>query len=212
MQSLKAQSNIIGAILIVVIAIALVGVAFTFGLPYIQKNQDRALEERVDAVFDETNANSLPAKIKSVANNGGKDIVEINVEGVTILDPAENSISFSFRSSVTSYAAGSGWVTLSGESCPPPVGNIGVHEPIVVCVRADQITADSYNITYKLYARELEDAEQRNGFKINLLQHPASSLVSSGSSTTVRVEFDARRPETVGSKNLINTDVKILLV
>lgn len=212
MRSLKAQSNIIGAILIVVIVIGLIAVAFTFGLPFIQKNQDRAIEDRVEAAFNDASASSLPSKLKSVANNGGRDVLQLDVTGVTTLDPVNNSISFKFRSSVTSYAAGAGWVSLSGASCPPGEGVLGTDEPTVVCVRADEAAGGGYDVTFTMWVRELEDAEERNGFKINLLQHPASSLVSSGESTIIRIEFEERRPEVVGSKNLINTDVKILLV
>lgn len=219
MRPLKAQSDIVGAIMIVLIAIALVGTALAFGLPLIQKNQDRALEERVNAVFNPENSNSLPAKIESVANSGGKDQIDLDVEGATRLykwdspGPVKNAIEFSFKSRVSRYAIDAGWIPLSPEKCPDPeVGTIGTDEPSVVCVRADSSGSGFYNITYRLYLRELEDTLQRNGFKINLVEHSSTSVLASGGTVSIRVEFDSREPTFVGNKNLITTSVKILLV
>lgn len=220
MQSLKAQSDIIAVILIVLLAIGLLGVAYTFGIPLIQKNQDKAIEERAKAFFNPGNINSLPAKIEAVANSGGKDSATLDINGVTRLFPGSyvgvqnNSIDFSFQSSVSSHAEGIGWISLTSGSCnpSPKAGIIGQDEPSVVCVRADRTAGGLFNITYRLYMRELEDAEKKNGFSINLLQHPASSTVSSGVEANVRIEFDGRRQVTRGTKNLIITDVKILLV
>lgn len=207
----KGQSDIIAAIIVVVIAIGLLSVAFTFGFPYIQKNQDKALDERVQAFFDIANSNSLPAKMKSVANNGGKDVIKLDVAGVMKLEPATNSMSFSFQSRVASKAVGK-VVSLTGDACPPANGIIGVNDPVVVCVETYLTDGGFYNVTYRMYARELEDAQQKNGFKINMLQHESGTQMVSGSSPTVRIEFFERTPTVAGSKNLVNTDIKILLV
>lgn len=224
MRILKAQSDIIAVVLIVLLAIGLLGVAYTFGLPLIQKNQDRALEDRTEAFFNLDNSNSLPAKIKSVANSGSKDAASLDVTGVTRLYPGSyvgaenNSIDFSFQSTVTSYAEAKpsspngGWISLTGAACPPAKGIIGQDDPAVVCVRADRVSGGAFNITFRLYMRELEDAEKRSGFKINLVQHPAGSAVSSGSKANLRIEFDSRSQQTIGGKTLITTNVKILLV
>ncbi len=218
MQFLKAQSDIIAVVLIVLIAIGLLAVAYTFGFPLIQKNQDRALEERAKAFFNPGNVNSLPAKIEAAANSGGKDTATLAISGVTRLYPGSfvgaqnNSIDFSFQSTVSSYANDVGWISLTGAACPPASGIIGQDDPSVVCVRADSVPGGFFNITYKLYMRGLEDAEKKNGFAINLLQHPASQLLSSGTEPSVRIEFDGRREVVQGAKTLIITDVKILLV
>ena len=209
--ALKGQSEIIAVVLIMLIAIGLLSVAFTFGLPLVQKNQDRSLDQRVQSFFDPGNVNSLPSKIKSVANNGGKESISLDVEGLIELDEAENSIAFSFQSSVASHAVEQ-TVALSGDTCPPAEGIIGLQEPSVLCVSTYLTSGGFYNVTYKLYLRELEDAEKKNGFKINMLKHPAGLNSVGGSGSSVRIEFEQRRPEILGQKNLINTDVKILLV
>jgi hypothetical protein len=218
MPALKGQSDIVGAVIIVLIAIALVGIGFGFGLPLIEKNQDRGVENRVNSFFDPANTDSLSAKIKAVANSGGREEVRIDVEGVTRLYPSsfsgpeKNSIEFTFQSRVSRFAVNEGWISVSGTSCPPAMGAIGTDEPVAVCVKADNTGGGVYNITYRLQMRELEDALKRNGLRINLVQHPASSVLSSGSATSVRIEVDSRRQENVGGKNLITADVKILLV
>lgn len=218
MPELKGQSDIVGAVIVVLIAVALVGIGFGFGLPLIEKNQDRGVENRIDSLFSPANTDSLATKIKDAANSGTRQEARFDVEGVTRLYPSSypgpenNSIEFTFQSRVSRYAVGQGWISASGAGCPPAIGAIGTNEPVAVCVRADYAGGDVYNVTYRLHTRELEDALKRNGLKINLVQHPSSSVLSSGSATTVRVELDSRRQENVGGKNLITADVKVLLV
>ena len=217
MQFLKGQSDILAVVIVVVLAIGLLGTAYSFGLPLIQKNQDKAIGERAKAFFSTTNINSLPGKITAVANGGGKDTAVLDVNGGTriypydYVGPENNSIEFSFQSTVTSYAENQGWLSLSGSSCPPTSGVIGQDEPSVVCVRADRTTGGNYNITYRLYMRELEDAEKRNGYKIALEKHSAGSERSAGSKSSVAIDFDKREQTLVGAKTLITTYVKILL-
>ena len=221
MQFLKAQSDIIGVILIVLIAIALIGVAFTFLGPLLTKNNDRALGDRVEAFFSTTNPNSLPAKIEAIANGGGRDTAVLDLtpgSGIAFIYPAtyaggqNNSIDFSFQSTDTKYAADGSWVSASGGSCPPTAGALGQEGPSVVCVRTDKTSGGRYNITYRLQMRELEDAEKANGFRIDLVQHPASPASLGGTTSEIRIEFGGRTQTTVGGKNLIITSVKILLV
>lgn len=218
MPFLKAQSDIIAVVLIVLIAIGLLGVAYTFGLPLIQKNQDRALEDRAKAFFSTENINSLPSKLQNVANSGGKDTANLDVTGITKLFPGSHvgiendSIDFTFQSRVSSYAVDKGWISLSSTSCPPMNGVIGQDQAASVCVRADSTTAGYYNITYRVQMRTLEDAQRKNGFGINLIQNPASSLISSHSTVSIRLEFDSKTQQAIGSENLIITNVKVLLV
>jgi hypothetical protein len=78
---LKGQSDIISAIIIIVIAIGLVGTAFTWGLPLIQKQQDTAMVERVANYFSNDNTNSIQKEIVSVATNGGEESFTEDVPG-----------------------------------------------------------------------------------------------------------------------------------
>lgn len=214
----KGQSDIIAVILIVVLAIGLMGVAYTFGLPLINKNQDEALDKRAQAFFSETNINSLPSKVQAVANSAGKDQIIIDLEGVTRLYPYDdvsienNSIEFTFTSTVSSKSADGNWVSLTGGACPPAAGVLGQDEPAVICAKASRTGGGVYNVTYKMFMRELEDAEKRNGFRINLVRHPSSQLISAGEKRAIRLEFDKRDQQQAGPKTLITTDVKVLLI
>ncbi|MBI4894741.1 MAG: hypothetical protein HY833_03325 [Candidatus Aenigmarchaeota archaeon] len=218
MQLLKGQSDIIAVVMILGLAIGLLGVAYTFGLPLINKNQDEALDKRAQAFFSETNINSIQNKIQAVANSGGKDQVTIDLNGVVRLYPYDsvavenNSLEFTFTGTVSSKNTDGKWVSLTGGACPPANGVLGQDEPAVICAKASRTGSGHYNITYKMFMRELEDAEKRNGFKINLVKHPSSQLISSGEKRAIRMEFDRRSQQTVGPKTLITTDVKILLI
>jgi flagellin-like protein len=67
---MKGVSELISVVLVVLIAIALVVMAYTWGLPLIQKMQSRSVTERVAGYFDPNNANSLQRKITNVASRG----------------------------------------------------------------------------------------------------------------------------------------------
>lgn len=203
---LKGQSDIISAIIIVVIAIGLVGTAYTWGLPLIQKQQDTALAERVTNYFSNDNTNSIQKKIVSVATNGGEDTFAEDVSGFWQLVPNgafsidNNSLSFTFFSRVSNVATGQ-WVPLNGVSCPAPSGSVG-EDPYAICARAD-LLSNGYNITYKVQFRALLGAGQ--GYEIYLLQHPSGSLTSTAK--LLRIQ----KGNSYTSGNLIITEVKILL-
>lgn len=224
----KGQSDIIAVILVVLIAIGLVSVAYAFGIPLIEKSQDRAIDSRVRAFFDPGNVNSLPEKVKTVANNGGTESINLDVNGQMTLDETENSISFLFRSRVTSIAPDlsppNDWVSLTGEPCPSSGGAqdgfIGISEPFIVCAKSVSRDNGFFDVTYKMYMRELDDAEQKNGFLVQLKKNPISLSQASGSDVTTRLEFGQRSevnkpadpPDHPVDRNLITTDVQILLV
>jgi len=152
----KAQSDIISALIIIIIAIGLVTTAYMWGLPLIQKRQDAAVAERVYNYFYQKNQNddSLSSKIEYVASNGGEDTFSLDINGIWIIKPDENSVSFTFFSRASNVGS-SIWIPLtSGATCPPSSGTIGVDRPSVVCTKADTLF-DGYNITYKVWFRQL---------------------------------------------------------
>ena len=214
---MKGQSEIIASILIVLIAIGLLSVALNFGLPLIQKNQDRAIDDRTKALFDNSNINSIPSKIKLIANNGGQDTIKIDAEGVLTLNETENSISFNTLSRVASNAQGI--VSLTGDSCQinPNTnkiesGILGLDELGVICIETFTSSSDYYDITYKLYIRELEDVEKKNGFRIDLKKHTAGLESVGGNNNNIRLQFSKRNTTQINSKTLIITDITVLLI
>jgi hypothetical protein len=202
----KAQVDIVSAIIIIIIAIGLVSSAYLWGLPLIQKRQDAALVERVSNYFSQKNENSLPNKIERIANTGGEDTFTLDVNGLWVLDPSENSISFTFFSRVSNIGSAA-WVSLTtAASCPPSVGTLGIDKPSVVCARADTL-ADGYNITYKIWFRQLDESGGARGYKIKLVQHPTSPLTSTGKSVRI---FRGDISTVPGVQTLIITEIKIL--
>jgi len=201
----KAQADIISAIIIITIAIGLVSAAYLWGLPLIQKRQDAALVERVANYFNQKNENSLSSKIEYIANSGGEETFNLDVNGLWKLDTTENSISFTFFSRVSNIGSAA-WISLTtGASCPPSTGTLGIDKPSVVCARADTL-ADGYNITYKIWFRQLDESSGARGYKIKLVPY-TGVLTSAGKSVRI---FRGSIDTVPGVQTLIITEIKIL--
>lgn len=159
---MKGVSEIISAVLVVLIAIALISVAYTWGLPLIQKTRGEAISERVHTYFNPDNAASLQRKMIGAISLGGESVFNLDVDGIWVIvpydahNPENNSIQFTFFSKVTKVMYGAGWVPVFGGGCDANAGYLGVDNPYITCARADPI-ADGYNITYKIQFRELID-------------------------------------------------------
>jgi len=211
----KAQSEIIGGILIVVVSIALVGVIYTWGLPLIQKRQDTAIADRVDSAFDPNNVNSLPSKIEAIATNKGEATFNLDVDGLWILNETEDSLTFAFFSKVSKVATNlpaNPWVSLTPNvNCNVEIsaGILGVDKPSVICARGDTFSS-AYNVTYKLYLRQLNPSTSGTSYKIDLLKHESSTLTSTGKS--IRLVFSDKKEQQMGQQTLITYQVKILFV
>ncbi len=214
--SSKAQSEIIGAIMIAVVSIGLVAVVYTWGLPLIQKRQDTAVSDRVDSGFDQNNINSLPSKIEAIANSKGEATFNLDVNGLWTFNEEEDSLSFTFFTKVSKVATNlqsNPWVSLTTNancnSLPIAVGILGVDKPSVICTRGDTFET-GYNVVYKVYFRQLNPATSGTSYKIDLLKHESGSLSSTGKS--VRIIFDDKKEQAVGQQTLIISQVKILFV
>lgn len=208
---MKAQVDIISALLIIVIALTLFGSAYTFLKPVLEKRQHAFLVEHVRNAFDQLNPSSLPSKIESVAKLGGEETFSLNVKGIWTLNPEENYIEFSFVSRVSNIAEGIGWISLTpGENCSAiSPGKIGEDRMSVVCAKAEK-KGNLYQITYRLFYRKLEDPVTGREYELKLVQHPAGSLRTT--SRSLRISKGEVTEEQVDDKTLITTQMKILLV
>lgn len=212
----KAQSEIIGAVVIAVVSIGLVATVYTWGIPLIQKRQDTSISDRVDAAFGQNNVNSLPSKIEAIANNKGDTTLKLDADGLWALNEDEDSISFTFFAKVSKVATNlesNPWVSLtSGVNCnalPISAGILGSEKSSAVCARADTFS-DGYNVVYKVYLRQLNPATSGTSYKIDLIKHESGSLTSTGKS--VRITFAGNKEQQVGQQTLITSQVKILFV
>jgi hypothetical protein len=147
--SQKGVSEILSAVIIIVLAIGLVATGYTYGLPLIKKTQGEAVADRVRSSFDQSSVNSLPSKIEDVANARGTSTFSNNVDGLwkifACVDKKDfgdgepysgcvdsdnpvnsefkivnNSIEFTFSNIVSDINPGDGWQSLTPAStCPP---------------------------------------------------------------------------------------------
>ncbi len=218
----KAVSTIVAAIMIVTISIGLAGTALIWGGPLIKKRSEASVTDRIYNQFLQTNQNSLPKIIEDVANNRGTQSFTAGGDGIWILDPAEDSLEFTFTSKTANIATN----TLTPVSITPGVqctGTTPLHSPVpvtgilgpdsasVVCVSA-VAEADFFTIKYKIWFRELNDnpANPTQGFKIDLEQDPTG--LARSTSKTVKITFEDSTEQMVGSENLITKKIKILLI
>lgn len=213
---MKAQTEIISSIIIVIIALGLMSAAYFWGYPLIQKRQDTAVADRVYSYFDQGNTNSLPNVIENVANNGGEKTFYVETNGIWILNPTENYIQFTYLSKVSKFATNTGYpisLTQGAQCTPNPTnGTLGVDKVSVVCVQASTI-ADQLNITYRVWFRELYEnpySSTTKGYKIKLVKDDAGLLGSTEKS--VKIIFSDTKQEIVGGKTLITKEIKILLI
>lgn len=217
----KGISTVISAALIVAIALGLTSTAYIWGTPLIQKRQEASITEKVFSQFSQTNQNSLPKMIESIANDRGVRTFTANADGGWNLNENEDSIEFSFSSKTANVATDIGAISLtSGVQCTgttppnspsPAVGTLGQDSSSVVCVTA-KTQADYFVITYKIWFRELNDNpfSPTQGFKIDLIKDPTGLISSTGK--TMKITFDSSAQEVVGGKTLITKKIKILLI
>lgn len=215
---LKAQSDVISAVIIVAIALSLASTGYLWGMPLIQKRQSIAVTERVFNYFDPANSNSLPNTIEHIANNGGEKPFQVDVDGFWILNETENSIQFTFSSKTSNMAVNTQYpISLTrGVQCipspSPPNGTIGLDSSSVVCANA-LTYGDVINITYKVWFRELYEnpfTSSPKGVRIKLVKDPAS--LSTSTSRSIKISFSASKTEIVDGKTLITKEIKILLI
>jgi hypothetical protein len=192
----KAVSEVISIVLIAVIGISLLGTALMWGMPLINKQQDKGRIDRITNYFDRENSNSILRKIDFVANNGGQDTISLDVDGIWTVHPwdeatpSNNSIDFQTFSLVSDIAINStanqvGWVALTpGGSCPPRSGIVGLDPRYVVCAVAWPYQ-NGYNVKYRIWFRELDENTGARGYMINVTKH--ASGPSSSNQKDVRI-------------------------
>lgn len=210
----KAQTEIISAVIIVIIALGLMSAAYFWGFPLIQKRQDSAIVDRSYSYFDQGNSNSLPNVIESIANSRGEKTFFVDTKGIWILNEDENYIQFTHLSKVSKFAMDTEHpIALTpGTQCTPQPSNgtLGLDKSAVVCVRADTI-GDQINITYKIWFRELWEnpySDTGKGYRIDLKK---AGQVSS-TQKNIKISFSDTGEIPVGEKTLITREIEILLI
>jgi hypothetical protein len=210
---MKAVSEIISVVMIVGISIGLISAAYLYGLPLIQKSQDKSTLERVISFFDYYNPSSLPQKVEFVANTGSTEALTLDAQGIWEVhpfnetSPLNNSIIFSFFSKVTNININQPISLTPGGSCPPTPGTIGKDSFSVVCISGNPIY-DGFNITYFIFFRNLIlPINETNNvtYSIQLISQNGESKAASSTGKTIRIS----RQGIDKTANFIVTKVKI---
>lgn len=207
MVRIKAVAEIISVVMIVAISIGLISAAYLYGLPLLQKSQDRSMLERTISFFDYYNHNSLPRKIEFVANTGSTEVLTLDTQGIWEVypfndnSPFNNSIVFSFFSRVTNINVSEPISLTSGASCPPTTGAVGKDSFSVVCLKGDSVF-NGFNITYFVHFRNLT-SPTGEVYSIQLVSPTGIKQTSTGK--TIRIS----RENIEKNENFIVTKVKI---
>jgi hypothetical protein len=207
---MKAVSEIISVVMIVGISIGLISAAYLYGLPLIQKSQDKSTLERVISFFDYYNPSSLPQKIEFVASTGSTEVLTLDAQGVWEVHPftdgtLPNSVVFSFFSKVTNINTDQLISLTPGATCPPSKGTVGKDSFTVVCL-AGKPVYDGFNITYIVFLRDLElpiNTTYNVTYSIQLISSTGITARSTGK--TIRIS----RQSIDKTENFIATKVKI---
>lgn len=202
----KAQGDIVSAVIILLMAISLVSVAYTWGVPLIEKQQSQSMLNRLNSYFDSTREISLPKKIERVANNGGEEIFSSEINGVWTLYEDDESIEFETFSKITEVAANDEWI---GKDCkadgsPPDSGILGEDSSSVICRKAVTF-ANAYKLFYRIWYRDLVSSSTGKIFRIDIQMHPSSA--ASSTSNIVRVS----QGQPSSSPTLLTTPVRVIL-
>ncbi|MGC8993199.1 MAG: hypothetical protein ACP5H3_00190 [Candidatus Aenigmatarchaeota archaeon] len=209
MVKIKAVSEIISVVMIVVISIGLISAAYMYGYPLIQKSQDKPALEKAISFFDIYNPSSLPKRIEFIANNGGEDSLTLDTQGIWEVHPYDensnlnNSIIFYFFTKVTNIKSNQFISLTPGGECPPKEGIVGSDTSYVVCIKGEPIF-DGINITYAVFFRGLK-APSGETYKIALTTQDGVLKRSTGK--TLRIIRDSIDK----LDNQIITKIKIIL-
>lgn len=209
---MKGQQEALSAILISGILIGVVGSVYFWGVPLIQKNKDISLLESSEAFMRQ-----LDTKIKSVANNGGRDQINIPVPGIVNFDG--KIITFSISTQGTIYAAdaqvplgrntdSSLQVDLTDPSNPVKYGIWGVDEATLLNVISRKLDKNSYKNDYTLEYIELRNSKTLRDFKISPTGPPASG----GQDKTIIIESLGDFTTIVNGRTLISSNIKISII
>lgn len=209
----KAQVPLISAVLIVTIALAIFGIGYQYLKPLMEKKEDTRRVEMVKQAFDQIDPSSLPSKIESISKLGGEESFTLNVKGLWTLNESQNYIQFSFLSKVTNLDEEAGWISLTaGVACsddPPPSGTVGIDRISVVCAKAER-AGGRYQLTYRLWYRNLIDVVTGLQYKISLEKDPAGRLQTTSKSFVIS-KGDVEEV-VVDDQTVIVTKIKIRLV
>lgn len=203
----KGQQEALSAVLISGILIGVVGSVYFWGVPLIQKNKDISILESSEAFMRQ-----LDEKIRSVANNGGRDHIVISMPGIVSFDG--ETIRLTIETQGTIYATdaeiplGRNAVSTLTQSGGQFYGAWGVDDPVLFNVKSIKLGENSYKNEYTLTYIELRNSKSLRDFKIDL----TGSGASGGQDKTIILESQGDTTTTANGRTLVSSNVKITIV
>jgi len=195
---MKGQTQVVSVVLISGILIGVVSSVYFWGVPLIQKNRDISILESSEHLM-----RALNEKVKSVANNGGRDKITITGPGIMRFDPSDGVFSYSIETEGTVYAANAE-VPLGRNSCSDQSGEWGKKESDILCVKS---TGESrYTTTYYLRYMRLDSGARSFAIKLD------GERSVSGESHEIILENVGTSESSLDGIVLINTVVGVLIV
>lgn len=179
MKSFKGQIEPVTVVALVALMIGLIGSAYLWGSPLIEKRED--VTKMNDAIAF---MNLLNDKIKAVAMGGGTETLPIRETGrfklipYDVADSGNNSIYF-FMEAKGSAITSDEWILINTQS-GGPVGILG-EEEIGVVKAFSESHADRYNFTLELKYRNLYSATK--GYRIEITNPSGIKAASYGKIT-----------------------------
>jgi|GEM_PF-1510474 len=208
----KAQTEVISALLILGITVAAVSVSYLWGVPIVHKGQSTGQIQNAESLMDQ-----LEKGISEVVQNGGQKSLQLNLEGPLEISEDENMIKYSVTSKKAGVARNE-WVPLNEDETfgiPNTLQNksipvYGSDKEAVIIAKADTLGDDGYIIYYNLVFREVDDFNTGEGKITNITA--AGNNKASGGSVKLMIKREPQVVSTSPSKlggKLIST--KILL-
>lgn len=197
MESRKGQSQVVTAVLLVLIMITLVGVTYFWGIPLIQKQKDVVTVSNMERFLK-----TLNNKIQLVAKNGGtQKVTGIDVPGELELKEEEDKFVLNFKTTGHIIATGKDIYLVGDKRKETYIGE----ESGVILVRSEKIDG-KYDVTASLYYRNLTGSVvdgKENKYIIDLIGLGRGSLSGSGREITIREE-KTKIKETSGERHHIS--------
>jgi len=209
---MKAQSEIVGYLLLFIVGIGLVSTAIMWGIPLIHKKEDA---KKLDDVYNFFIL--LNNEIKNVAKSGEEKTLSFPVDGVIVLYPwnysgiENNSIVFSFPSKVSTVAVDKGWIPITTANVKDsPYSILGIDQPSVIFV-SSSAEGEYYRVSYKLWFRGLYEPDTGKTHKIILVREDRSSNSYSTTSRVISLKRGGTYSKDINGETYMLTEVVIIL-
>lgn len=154
---MKAQSEIISAVVIVILSLSLFGSAYMWGWPRLEKTRDKDKVNRVFSdYFDPSNPNSIIGTIEEVKRDKSSKIVSGGEEGAWSV--SNTSIVFYKLYKVSPFSKDDTWTFITGNGAGK--GDLNI-DPWYAIYGKSKPKEDGYLVYYNLTTVPLSDSSDR---------------------------------------------------